>query len=63
MEQMGLKIELRNIMADSDRRLELIEKGGRRTVPCLRIEHDDSRVEWMYESYVIIAYLRDHMSA
>jgi len=59
VEQLGLNIELRNIMADTNWRLELIEGGGRSTVPCLRIEHEFTPVEWMYESYVIIDYLRD----
>ncbi|EAS64717.1 glutathione S-transferase N-terminal domain-containing protein [Photobacterium angustum] len=36
---------------------ELIEQGGKRKVPCLRIENEDG-VEWMYESSDIIAYLQ-----
>ncbi|MDO6705391.1 glutathione S-transferase N-terminal domain-containing protein [Photobacterium sp. 1_MG-2023] len=36
---------------------ELIQGGGRRKVPCLRIEKDDGQVEWMYESKDIILYL------
>ncbi|QUJ68769.1 glutathione S-transferase N-terminal domain-containing protein [Photobacterium sp. GJ3] len=36
---------------------ELIQGGGRRKVPCLRIEKDDGQIEWMYESKDIIQYL------
>ena len=36
---------------------ELIEQGGARKVPCLRIEKENSDIEWMYESNDIIAYL------
>jgi len=60
IEDMGLDIELRNIFADPRWRQELIEGGGRRTVPCLRIEHEDTPVEWMYESYDIIDYLKEY---
>ncbi|WP_297481689.1 glutathione S-transferase N-terminal domain-containing protein [uncultured Photobacterium sp.] len=35
---------------------ELLEQGGKRKVPCLRIE-EDGQVTWMYESNDIIAYL------
>jgi len=62
IEELDLDIELRNIFTDRRWRLELIEGGGRRTVPCLRIEHDDGWFEWLYESYDIIDYLRDHFS-
>ena len=62
IDDMGLDIELRNIFADRRWRLELIEGGGRSTVPCLRIEHEDAGLEWLYESYDIIDYLRDHFS-
>jgi glutaredoxin 2 len=36
-----------------------VEATGRRTVPVLRIEHDDGRVEWMPESADIVDYLRE----
>ena len=35
---------------------ELLEQGGKRKVPCLRIEEND-QIIWMYESNDIIAYL------
>jgi len=36
---------------------ELINGGGKRKVPCLRIEKD-GKVQWMYNSNDIIAYLQ-----
>ena len=56
-EQMGLDIELRNIFADPQWRQELIQGGGRKTVPCLRIEDEARDVTWMYESRDILRYL------
>lgn len=50
-------IELRNTQRDPSHRKELIEGGGRSQVPCLRIEGEDGRVTWLYESGDIIKYL------
>lgn len=36
---------------------ELLEKGGKRKVPCLKIDHNGT-IEWMYESKTIIEYLQ-----
>ena len=58
-ERMGLDIELRNIFAEPQWRQELIQGGGRKTVPCLRIETDASHVTWMYESRDIIRSLHE----
>jgi glutathione S-transferase len=43
-------------------RRELVEGGGRATVPCLRIERD-GEVHWLYESRDIIDYLRRQHAA
>jgi glutathione S-transferase len=53
----GLTVEMRDTLRDPQARRELIEGGGRPTVPCLRIERD-GEVEWLYESLDIIDYLR-----
>ena len=37
----------------------LIEQGGKRQVPCLRIADDSGQVTWMYESKQIIDYLNN----
>jgi len=56
----GLTIPLRDTMFDPEARAELIQGGGRTTVPCLRIERD-GKVRWLYESLDIIEYLRQQL--
>ena len=57
MRKMNLHIALKNSL---DRRIEaeLIQGGGQRQVPCLRIQEPDGSVKWMYESGDIIEYLQ-----
>lgn len=56
IKRQGLNIPLRNIHEEKYKN-ELVSLGGKRTVPCLRIEHADDQIEWLYESNDIIAYL------
>ncbi len=58
MKREGLNIELRNINQKNDYREELIREGGKRTVPCLRIEKADGQVKWLYESSDVVAHLQ-----
>ena len=51
-----IDVQLRDTMRDADAFRELVQGGGRTTVPCLRIERGDC-VEWMYESMDIMRYL------
>ena len=46
----------------SPHRDALINGGGKVQVPCLRIQHDDGQVEWMYESKAIISYLSERFA-
>ncbi len=55
----GLNIELRNINKNETYREELIKEGGKRTVPCLRIEKEDGKVQWLYESNDVVSYLQN----
>ncbi|TPH16520.1 glutaredoxin family protein [Litorilituus lipolyticus] len=57
MKREGLNIELRNINTNDALREELIKEGGKRTVPCLRIEQDNGDVQWLYESSDVVAHL------
>lgn len=41
---------------------ELIKQGGKRQVPCLRIEQG-SKVKWLYESADIVAYIEKYKPA
>ncbi|GAA0821738.1 glutathione S-transferase N-terminal domain-containing protein [Colwellia asteriadis] len=59
MKREGLKIELRNISNNEQYRDELIREGGKRTVPCLRIEKDNGEVQWLYESNDVVAHLQN----
>lgn len=59
IEALRLNIEIRDTLREPRHRKDLIEGGGRSTVPCLRIEKEDGKVRWMYESADIAAYLRE----
>lgn len=54
---LGLDVELRDVIADSTRRDELLGARGRTTVPVLWIESPDGSVRWMPESADIVHYL------
>lgn len=56
--KLGVEIEQRDILADPDNAAELMRGGGKRQVPCLRIEHGGQDDEWLYESADIIDYLQ-----
>ncbi len=57
----GIDLTLRDIRQEPHARRELVEGGGRPTVPCLRIEGEDG-VRWLYESAAIIDYLNANAS-
>ncbi len=40
---------------------ELIAGGGKKQVPCLRIDSENGDVQWMYESDDIIHYLKQQV--
>ncbi len=52
----GIEIPLRDVNQDQEAFRELLQGGGRTTVPCLKIQRGDE-VEWMFESMDIIRYL------
>ena len=62
----GIDIPRRDIARDPDARAELVQGGGRPTVPCLKITvsaaestSQAQEVQWMYESMDIMRYLND----
>ncbi len=57
--RLNLNIPLQDARNDPEAAKELVEGGGKRQVPCLRIEENGS-VRWMYESSDINAYLNDN---
>ncbi|TCK04143.1 glutaredoxin family protein [Marinobacterium mangrovicola] len=60
--RLALPIGMANVQKDAQARAELEHGGGRVKVPCLKIEHQDGRVEWMYESSDINDYLRQRFA-
>ena len=61
LQQRSIDMVVRDTLRDPAAFKELLQGGGRGTVPCLRIERG-GEVEWMYESMDIISYL-DSQSA
>lgn len=59
IKRQGLNIELRNISGKNNFSEELTREGGKRKVPCLRIEKTDGQVQWLYESNDIVQYLKE----
>jgi glutaredoxin 2 len=58
IDQLGVEVELRNIHTDRQHMSELMAaRGGRRTVPVLRVMHADGD-EWIPESADIVDWLR-----
>ncbi len=56
--RLGLNIETRDAQHDSSHRAALEAGGGRVKVPCLLIQHEDGRQEWLYESDAIKSRLQ-----
>lgn len=55
---MKLDIPLKNIHKRPDYKEELVAGGGKKQVPCLRIETAGNTVRWLYESDDIIRFLK-----
>lgn len=56
--RLNLNIPLKDALNDEPSARELVDGGGKRQVPCLRIE-EGGAVRWMYESNDINAYLNE----
>jgi len=54
----NLKIILKDAKNNKDFKSELVNEGGKHKVPCLRIERENSKTEWLYESTEIIIFLQ-----
>ena len=59
---MGLELPLKDIRSYPEKKAELIAGGGKKQVPCLRIEDEKDGVRWMYESSDIIRYLKQQLA-
>lgn len=58
LKKLGVKVEKRDIHADSRHQADLIAARGRKTVPVLRINSSDGEERWLPESRDIINYLK-----
>ncbi len=52
------EVEKRNTLTNPENRQALIKGGGRATVPCLLITHENGEEEWLYESRDIVQFLK-----
>lgn len=57
IQKLELNIEHRNIQQQTQHRNDLIQGGGKKQVPCLRIEHASGETQWLYESNDIINFI------
>lgn len=57
LHKLNVPVALHDINKNPADEQELIQKGGKRKVPCLRITEEDGSERWMYESNDIIQYL------
>ena len=57
IKRLNMNIELRDAKNDATFANELLNEGGKKQVPCLRIVNSDGSVNWMYESDTINQYL------
>ena len=55
----GLNVETRDARNNSEHRGALEAGGGKVKVPCLLIQHEDGREEWLYESDAIKSWLQE----
>ncbi len=61
--RLALNIDTRDARNDPNWNLELINKGGKYQVPCLKITADDGTVKWLYESTEINQMLDEQFAA
>ncbi|MBL4772571.1 MAG: glutathione S-transferase N-terminal domain-containing protein [Alcanivoracaceae bacterium] len=59
MKRMSLTIETRDAKNNEDYHNELAIEGGKIKVPCLKIESENGKNTWLYESSDIIHYLEN----
>jgi glutaredoxin len=58
MRRLSLNIELLDAQHSEANRAALLQGGGKVMTPCLKITDAQGKVEWMYESALIIQYLQ-----
>lgn len=61
--RLHLNLETRNVLKNKAWHDELEQQGGKRKVPCLRIEKAQGEFEWLYNSKTINEYLAERVIA
>ena len=54
----GITLQYRDTGKSKEYELELTNGGGKKQVPCLRIDEADGTSNWLYEAQDIIDYLK-----
>ncbi|WP_086930300.1 glutaredoxin family protein [Agarilytica rhodophyticola] len=49
-----ITVNERNISSDRSALKKLVKEGGKQQVPAITIEHENGKVEWLYESQDIV---------
>lgn len=62
LHKLNVPVALHDVNKNPAYEQELIQKGGKRKVPCLRIIEDDGSERWLYESNDIIQYLENRFA-
>ncbi len=60
--RLGVTIPIHDVKRSPQHERELIERGGKRKVPCLRIVDEAGAETWLYQSSVIIEYLESRFT-
>lgn len=63
MRRLSLNIELRDAKNNFKFKEDLIKKGGKHKVPCLRIDYDNEEIKWIYGSDDINHYLETNFQS
>ncbi len=59
LDKLNMNVEQRDILINPQHRQDLIQNGGSKQVPCLRIDKGNGQAEWLYESGDIIKYFNN----
>ncbi len=59
-DELGVKLEIRNIWQEPAFEKELVSATGRTTVPVLKINQDGGDARWMPESSDIVNYIQSN---
>ena len=62
MVRLGLTIETYEVKGSEEHEAALIAGGGKRKVPCLRIDESDGQSTWLYDSSAIVSYLNERFA-